>query len=222
MGDLDCDLSVEETHRLVEEIQANPANATNAFDKLIKAFGKLVHWQVYKRHTPTLNEDLVQEGNIALIDAAFAFDATNGAKFSTFATTVVRNRMIDYVRHEYDRGMTRKPKPPLDPKVERGEKPAAAPFVAVEDAPEKAVTDGWTEREAAVQADLKRFEPLLGPALDRLSENQQQVVLLCYVDEQPQVVVARRLGVSAPRVNALLKTVLLRLQENLLSLRAAA
>ena len=83
------------------------------------------------------------------------------------------------------------------------------------------MTDGWTEREAAVCADLNRFGPLLGPALDSLTENQQQVVLLTYVDEQPQVVVAKRLGVTPPRVHALRKTALLRLQENLLSQRAA-
>lgn len=222
MKDSDCDLSVEEAHRLVEAIQADPANATDAFDKLTKAFGKLVLWQAYKRHTPALNEDLVQVGNVALMDAASRFDASKGAKFSTFATTVIRNRMIDYVRHEYDHGMTNKSKPRLDLRVEPGETPAEANFVALEDVPEKAATDGWTEREAAVQADLHCFEPLLGPALDRLSENQQQVVLLCYVDEQPQVVVAERMEVSAPRVNTLLKTGLLRLRENLLSLRAAA
>jgi RNA polymerase sigma factor (sigma-70 family) len=218
MEDLDCDLSVEESHRLVEEIQADPANATDAFDKLTKAFGKLIHWQVYKWHTPALNEDLMQVGYVALMDAALEYNATKDAKFSTFATTVVRNRMIDYVRHEYDHGVSNKHRRRLDHQVEAVKERAGAKPTNLEEL----ASDGSTEREAAVRADLNRFEPLLGPALDRLSENQQQVVLLCYVDEQPQVVVAKRLGVSAPRVNALLKTGLLRLRENMLNMRLAA
>lgn len=59
MEESDCALSVEEVRRLVEAIQANPANSTDAFDKLTTAFGKLVRWQAYKRHMLTLHEDLL-------------------------------------------------------------------------------------------------------------------------------------------------------------------
>lgn len=41
MTELDCALSVEEAHRLIEEIQASPVNATIPLEKLA-AFGKLV------------------------------------------------------------------------------------------------------------------------------------------------------------------------------------
>jgi RNA polymerase sigma factor (sigma-70 family) len=196
---------------LVEAIQANPANATDAFDRLTKAFGRLIHWQSYKRHMPALYEDLIQVGCVALMDAALKYDATRRTKFSTFATTVVRNRMVDYIRHELDHGVGNSHLRRLDYQAEPVKERVGAKPTSLEEL----ASDGSTEREASVRTDLNRFRPLLGPALARLSENQQQVMLLCYVDEQPQVVVAKRLGVSAPRINALLKTGLLRLRENM-------
>jgi hypothetical protein len=42
MTELDCALSVEESHRLIEEIQATPTNATSPLEKLAAAFGRLV------------------------------------------------------------------------------------------------------------------------------------------------------------------------------------
>lgn len=50
MTELDCALSVEEAHRLIEEIQANPINATTPLEKLTTAFGNLVRGQANKFH----------------------------------------------------------------------------------------------------------------------------------------------------------------------------
>ncbi len=45
--------------------------------------------------------DLIQEGNLALLEAARKFDHTRGFKFSTYATSAIRTRII---RSFYDQG----------------------------------------------------------------------------------------------------------------------
>ncbi len=218
MTELDCDLSVEEAHRLVEVIQANPAAATDALEKLTTAFGKLVHWQAYKFHEPAIYEDLVQVGYVALMDAAFKFRASRGTKFSTFAYVVISNRMVDYVRHERSHGVTNKYRHRLDCAVEMVKaRPSAKPTCL-----EELASDGSTEQEAATMVDLNRFEPLLVPALDGLSERQQQVLLLYYGDEQPPSAIASHLGISRPRVTYLLQTGIERLRGNILSMHLPA
>ncbi len=49
--------------------------------------------------------DLIQEGNIGLIDAVDSFDPERGTKFTTFALYHIRGRILDYL----DRGV----RPPL-------------------------------------------------------------------------------------------------------------
>ena len=45
-------------------------------------------------------QDLKQEGMIGLLNAARTFKNDKGAKFETYASTVIHNRMIDVVRKE--------------------------------------------------------------------------------------------------------------------------
>jgi RNA polymerase sigma factor (sigma-70 family) len=214
----DCDLSVEEAHRLIEEIQANPTNATAAYEKLTAGFDKLVRWQAYKLHKPAIYDDLVQVGYLALMHAARKFKAGRGAKFSTFATIVIRNRMASYVRHERNHGVTNKYRSRLDHQV----KPVKDGPDAKPTSLEELASDGSTEREAALMVDLNRFEPLLGPALAELSERQEQAMVLHYFYDEKPSAIARRMGVTPPRVTALLKTGVERLGENILSLHLAA
>src|ERR671915_661601 len=52
--------------------------------------------------------DLVQDGMLGLIDAAFRFDEARGIKFETFAERRVRGAMIDALRREaWPRGVRR-------------------------------------------------------------------------------------------------------------------
>ena len=58
-------------------------------------------------------EDLIQEGYLALIDAALTFNPDAGTKFSTYATEVVKNQMRDvgkrslatFEKHSVDDGL---------------------------------------------------------------------------------------------------------------------
>ena len=50
------------------------------------------------RHTPLEQEDLVADGNLALVRAAHRYDPSLGVPFSAFATCCVRGAITDTVR----------------------------------------------------------------------------------------------------------------------------
>jgi len=210
MDDEDSVLSVEEAHRLIAFIQANPSGASSAIEEAIKkvttAFGGLVHWQAYKFHQPEFYKDLVQEGYVALLDAVNNFDVSRGVKFSTYATKAIRNRMLDLVEHEMAHGMTNKYRQRLDLEVEplkAGAKPTTLEDLASDDS---------TERAAAEQVYFRRYEEMLIPALDSLSDRQQQALLLHFGDDQQPSEIADFFHVSRPRVTALIQTGLERMR----------
>lgn len=47
-----------------------------------------------------LKEDLIQEGNIALLRACEKFDSSKETKFITFASTCIKNAMMIYIKKE--------------------------------------------------------------------------------------------------------------------------
>ena len=68
---------------------------------LVEEHMQIVHWVIH-RHID-VNEsvcgmgydDLYQEGCVALCHAAMSYDAQAGARFDTYAGTVVRNHLLD-------------------------------------------------------------------------------------------------------------------------------
>ena len=71
---------------------------------LVEEHMQIVHWVIH-RHID-VNEsvcgmgydDLYQEGCVALCHAAMSYDAQAGARFDTYAGTVVRNHLLDHCR----------------------------------------------------------------------------------------------------------------------------
>lgn len=71
-------------------------------NEIIKANKHLVDI-IYRKHFLTSGaseQDLKQEGMIGLLNAARTFKDDKGAKFETYASTVIYHRMIDIVRKE--------------------------------------------------------------------------------------------------------------------------
>jgi RNA polymerase sigma factor (sigma-70 family) len=71
-------------------------------EKLIKEYKYLVDI-IYRKHflsSGASEPDLKQEGMMALLKASRTYNADKGAKFETYASTVIYNRMIDVVRKE--------------------------------------------------------------------------------------------------------------------------
>jgi RNA polymerase sigma factor (sigma-70 family) len=200
MAEQDCALPVEEVHRLVAFIQADPSNAPGAIEQLTEAFSRLIHWQAYKLHQPEHFEDLVQEGYVALLQSLYKFDASRGVKFSTYATTSIRNQMLKYMASERGHiiGKHRKRLDPYTQPIRQraDEKPTSLDEIAGDDSCERVVVERLFYR---------RLEEKIIPALDSLSERQQQAVLLRFVDDQRPSEIASCMGVSRPRVTALVQ-----------------
>ncbi len=70
-----------------------------ARQELIKAYQPLVFKVV--KHFNSKEEilmDLIQEGNIGLIQAVDSFEAERGTRFASFASKHIRGRILDYLR----------------------------------------------------------------------------------------------------------------------------
>lgn len=89
---------------LVKNIQEN-INRDEAINELIITYRPLILSIIAKFNQLITDfsidrEDLIQEGNIGLYNAAMAYDFNNkkGAKFVTFAYVVIRRRILTYVK----------------------------------------------------------------------------------------------------------------------------
>lgn len=104
-------LSPEMEAELASRIQAGDSRA---LDRLVRANLKFVISiaNQYTGHDVEL-EDLINEGNIGLIKAAYRFDGRPGSKFATFAVVEIR-RAIEAVIEDRERYVAvdrRKPEP---------------------------------------------------------------------------------------------------------------
>jgi len=71
----------------------------NTYRKLVIA---VVRHAIFKldKHPSLSEEDLIQEGLIALLRAQKTYKGNKGAKFETYASICIRNRLIDILRKE--------------------------------------------------------------------------------------------------------------------------
>ncbi|MDR2523159.1 MAG: sigma-70 family RNA polymerase sigma factor [Synergistaceae bacterium] len=80
----------------------------DAREELIIAYRPLVFWLAGKLKTfPSLRQDVVQEGMLALINAVDRFDPTRDLRFTTYAYYRIRGQMINLL----DRSERRAPVP---------------------------------------------------------------------------------------------------------------
>ncbi|GAA1331457.1 sigma-70 family RNA polymerase sigma factor [Saccharothrix algeriensis] len=127
---------------------------------------------------PDLAEDVVQEAFLALWRNPGAYDRARGG-FGTWLMTVVHHRAVDSVRRESTQ--RRRTMPLTDEVSERG----GTPVAGADDAALAAVVG------AEVRA-----------ALDRLPEDQRQVIALAYLGGYTQVEVAALTGVPLGTVKS--------------------
>lgn len=69
-----------------------------SMDKIEKYQGLLKILALKYKHSGIEEDDLMQEGNIALLKALETFKEGKGAKFETYLTACVNNRLIDVIR----------------------------------------------------------------------------------------------------------------------------
>ncbi len=86
-------------------------NDLQAREELIVAYRPLVFWIAKKIHANNnLNQDLIQEGMLALIHAVDKFEPERGFKFATYAFHRIRGQMINML----ERSEKRAPLPVAD------------------------------------------------------------------------------------------------------------
>ena len=104
---------------LVKRIQSGDVEAQNELlrrnEGLISSVaGKLLTKAVEYHLTKEDKEDLLQEGRLALLTAAFGYDEAQGTAFNTYGWQIVRNKMVDYMRKAITRA---KHSIPLEPAI---------------------------------------------------------------------------------------------------------
>lgn len=91
-------LDIQQEHALLKLIQSNPAEHQQEITELIKSNLKFVVF-IAKRY---INygftfEDLINEGNIGMLQAMLKFDLSKDIKFVTYAQFHIKNRIIQYM-----------------------------------------------------------------------------------------------------------------------------
>lgn len=104
---------------LVKRIQSGDTEAQNELlrrnEGLIRTVaGKLLAKAADCCLSKEDKEDLLQEGRLALLTAAFGYDETQGTTFNTYGWQIVRNKMVDYMRKSITRA---KRSIPLEPTI---------------------------------------------------------------------------------------------------------
>jgi len=96
-----CDLSVQELHRIVHDGQAARAAVVSANVGLVTKIAQRHHASLkiateadHGVGTILSLQDMIQEGNMGLLEAAERFDPERGVRFSTYATFWIRQRIL--------------------------------------------------------------------------------------------------------------------------------
>merc|ERR1712137_861188 len=95
-----CGTSVEELRRIMVDGQDARSRIVEANGGLVGSIAKRYHQPVQQANqanngvgTILSYSDLIQEGNLGLMEAAEKFDPERGFRFSTYASWCVRGRM---------------------------------------------------------------------------------------------------------------------------------
>ncbi|HLC73367.1 MAG TPA: sigma-70 family RNA polymerase sigma factor [Candidatus Nanoarchaeia archaeon] len=96
-------ISYQDTLELGRIIRSKKKGSTDARNKLVEGNLLLVPYFIFKyiSNVDGNLQDLVQEGNLGLIEAANRFDPKREVQFSTFAAYCVRRRVIDYLQNNH-------------------------------------------------------------------------------------------------------------------------
>jgi RNA polymerase sporulation-specific sigma factor len=91
-------------NNLTDEEILKSEDAVKAFELLSERYtGRVIALAITFNSTFTAsdsNDDLIEEGLIALFRAIETYDENRGAKFSTYAYTCIKNRLKDAVKNE--------------------------------------------------------------------------------------------------------------------------
>ena len=169
-------------------------NDTKAFSVLSERYFSKAEYHALRYCSPSAEkDDLTQEGMLGLISAVFAFKASGGASFSTFANHCIRNRIISAVRATISaKQIPQELTVPLDGKS----------LLIDESSPEDNLIS---------QAESERIYRLIKTSLSEKEKN----VFLCFLAGMSYEEIARKEGCTAKSVDSTLQRVRKKLREKL-------
>ena len=89
---------LERDHEVELAVRWRDNDDASAMHDLVMAYARLVVAAAARyRHYGLPNGDLIQEGNIGLMQAAKRFDPDKGVRFSTYAAWWIRASIQDYI-----------------------------------------------------------------------------------------------------------------------------
>ena len=164
----------------------------------------------YSRGDCQLRQDLQQEGALGLVHAARRFDPSNGTKFATLARRQIRGRMLWYLRKES----------PHHKCLSMAEACYRAEDhdddnPAQEDCLPLAAAEVLAETETFLFAvDVSLCCAVLDQCLGLLTERQQEIFTMRYVDGMQPSEIAHQLGVSPARVTQVLSEAVAKINDS--------
>ena len=156
---------------------------------------KLLAYSISKNYASKfswLRQDIEQEALLALWEATQKFDATQGAKFSTFAYRTIHGRILDFIKSEMRHVKAKKPK-------DTGSKLTAAFQEEPIPAPDLLSSDF----DLAKEYEREAINELIGSTLACLTEKELDVVRLLFWRDLAATDVARTISISNARVSML-------------------
>ncbi len=148
-----------------------------------------------------LKRDLFQTGVVGLLGAFERYDGQRGASFKTFANRYIRGSMLNYLRDQ----------PPAMESLD-------APGVEMDDSDSdelRDIEDEVASRRAREQMEWLFIKDAIASVIGELSDRQAQAFDLFTHGGLGTSEIARKMGVSAPRVSAVLSAIVARIRERL-------
>lgn len=197
-------------------------------------------------------DDLLQEGSLALIEAANRFDVNAGVKFKTFAQTRVYGAMVDHLRNlDWAPRTVRQKKK----QIEAAEHALTVQLKRVPTHKEIAIQLGWSEDDLAgalarasktgvlsldltmnessdpdqttaqLASTLRDTDPAVGHELETeeiraliesglefLTEQEQKVFILHFIDHKPLKAITHDLNLSESRISQIRSKAILKMR----------
>jgi RNA polymerase sigma factor (sigma-70 family) len=160
----------------------------DAYKKLIESNLRLVAKMAHQgsKRSGVKFDDLVQEGNLALMDALERFDPRKGAKFSTFAFYRIRHYLRHYIGKFWQR---------TNPLIAESEKEENVEPSLLEKLPGKLPLPG-------VEMEQRELEDQVAQAMKKLNEREAHIIRARILTDEPKTLeaVGVELGLSKMRI----------------------